>query len=84
MPSYLRKKYKRDEKKMVSTRVRTYVLDAFQNAAEDANKNGYILSLSEVVETALIHAISEYTKEQELDFLQIEIDKMEIERPVQN
>jgi hypothetical protein len=83
MPSYLRKKYKRDEKKMVSTRVRTYVLDAFQNAAEDANKNGYILSLSEVVETALIHAISEYTKEQEVDFLQVEIDKMEIERQKQ-
>ena len=53
------------------------------DAAEDANKNGYILSLSEVVETALIHAISEYTMEQEVDFLQIEIDKMEIERQKQ-
>lgn len=79
MPSYLRKKYKRDEKKMVSTRVRTYVLDAFQNAAEDANKNGYILSLSEVVETALRHAISEYTDKREVDFLKIETDKIEAE-----
>jgi len=76
---YLRKKYKQDEKKMVSTRVRTYVLDAFQNAAEDANKNGYILSLSSVVEAALRHAISEYTEEQEVDFLKIELDKIEVE-----
>ena len=79
MPSYLRKKYKSDEKKMVSTRVRTYVLDAFQNASEDANKNGYILSLSEVVETALRHAISEYTEKQDVDFLKIELDKIEAE-----
>ena len=79
MPSYLRKKNKENEKKMVSTRVRTYVLDAFQNAAEDANRNGYILSLSSVVETALIHAISEYTEQQDVDFLKIERDKIEAE-----
>jgi len=79
MPSYLRKKNKENEKKMVSTRVRTYVLDAFQNAAEDANRNGYILSLSSVVETALIHAISEYTEQQDIDFLKIERDKIEAE-----
>ena len=66
MPRYLRKKYKRNEKKMVSTRVKTYVLDAFQNAAEDANNNGYILSLSEIVESALIQAISEYKEEKVL------------------
>jgi len=79
MPSYLRKKSKENEKKMLSTRVRTYVLDAFQNAAEDANKNGYILSLSSVVETALEHAISEYTEQQDIDFLKIERDKIEAE-----
>ena len=76
MGRYLKKKYREDEKKMISTRVRTYVIDAFQKAAEDASKNGYILSLSSVVETALKQAISEYTEAQEVDFLKIEKDKI--------
>ena len=73
---YLKKNYKEDEKKMISTRIRTCVIDAFQKASEDASLNGFTLSLSLVVEEALKHAISEYKDEKGIDFLKIELDKL--------
>ena len=76
MAKYLKKNQKRDEKKMISTRVRTHVIDAFQNAAEDASLNGYTLTLSSIVETALEDAIGEYTKARGTDYLRIEEDKL--------
>ena len=76
MDKYLKKNQKRDEKKMISTRVRTHVIDAFQNAAEDASLNGYTLTLSSIVETALEDAIGEYTKARGTDYLSIEEDKL--------
>ena len=76
MAKYLKIKHKEDEKKMISTRVRTCVIDAFQNASEDASLNGYALSFSYVVEEALKQAISEYKEVREKDFLKIELDKL--------
>ena len=76
MDKYLKKNQKRDEKKMISTRVRTHVIDAFQNAAEDASLNGYTLTLSSIVETALEDAIGEYTKARGTDYLRIEEEKL--------
>ena len=76
MAKYLKIKHKEDGKKMISTRVRTYVIDAFQNASEDASLNGYTLSISYVVEEALKQAISEYKEVREKDFLKIELDKL--------
>ena len=76
MGRYLKKNYKEDEKKMISTRVRTCVIDAFQKTSEDASLNGFTLSLSSVVEEALKHAISEYKDETGKDFLKSELDKL--------
>jgi hypothetical protein len=76
MPRYLKKNEKSDEKKHVSTRIRSHVLEAFQNASEDAKLNGYTLTLSSVVEEALKHAISEYKDAKGTDFLEIELDKL--------
>jgi len=76
MAKYLKRKSKEDEKKMISTRVRTCVIDAFMNASEDASLNGFTLSLSSIVEQALKQAISEYKEEKGKDFLKIELDKL--------
>ena len=76
MAKYLKRKSKEDEKKMISTRVRICVIDAFMNASEDASLNGFTLSLSSVVEEALKQAISEYKEEKGKDFLKIELDKL--------
>jgi len=62
MARYLKKNQKEDEKKMISTRIRTHVIDAFQNASEDASLNGYTLTLSSIVERALKDAIGEYAE----------------------
>ena len=77
MTQYLKKNRKQDEKKMISTRIRLHVFEAFQKASYDADKNGYTLTLSSVIEEALENAISEYTEASGKDFLKIEKDKLE-------
>ena len=79
MSKYLKKNRKLDQKKMISTRIRSYVVEAFQNASDEANKNGYSLTLSSVIEEALESSIAEYTEASGKDFLQIEKDKLEDE-----
>ena len=80
MSKYLKKNRKLDQKKMISTRIRSYVVEAFQNASDEANKNGYSLTLSSVIEEALESSIAEYTEASGKDFLQIEKDKLEDEQ----
>ena len=79
MAKYLKKNRKLDQKKMISARIRTHVIEAFQNASDEANKNGYSLSLASVIEEALEYSIAEYTEVSGRDFLQIEKDKLEDE-----
>ena len=79
MTKYLKKNRKFDQKKMISARIRTHVIEAFQNASDEANKNGYSLSLASVIEEALEYSIAEYTEVSGKDFLQIEKDKLEDE-----
>lgn len=59
---YIKKNRKEDEKKVMSTRVRSIVFDAFQNASEAAKGHGYSVSLSDIVEIALIETIAEVAK----------------------
>ena len=70
MTKYLKKNRKLDQKKMISARIRTHVIEAFQNASDEANKNGYSLSLASVIEEALEYSIAEYTEVSGKDFLQ--------------
>ena len=79
MPRYLLKNQKIDEKKHISTRIRSHVFEAFQNASDDAKLNGYTLTLSSVIEEALKHAINEYKEATGTDFLKLEIDKLDQE-----
>ena len=79
MTKYLKKNRKLDQKKMISARIRTHVIEAFQNTSDEANKNGYSLSLASVIEEALEYSIAEYTEVSGKDFLQIEKDKLEDE-----
>ena len=53
---YIKQNRKEDEKKVMSTRVRSIVIDAFQNASEAAKNYGYSISLSDVVEIALLQS----------------------------
>ena len=76
MARYLKKNQKEDEKKMISTRIRTHVIDAFQNASEDASSNGYTLTLSSIVERALKDAIGEYAEVKGTNYLKIEKDRL--------
>jgi hypothetical protein len=73
---YIKKNRKEDEKKVVSTRIRTHIFDAFQNSTEAAKDYGYNISLADVVETALVSAIKEFTEVSGVDFLSVELDKL--------
>ncbi len=80
---HLKKILKEDEKKVISTRVRTVVLNAFQKASQVAEKEyGYRLSLSDVVETALKEAIDEFAVLEEKtydDYLAKQLEKLQEE-----
>ncbi|MBT4316290.1 hypothetical protein [uncultured Candidatus Thioglobus sp.] len=73
---YIKKNRKSDEKKVVSTRIRTHIFDAFQNASEASKDHGYSISLSDVVETALITAVKEFAEISDVDYLSIELDRL--------
>ena len=73
---YIKKNRKSDEKKVVSTRIRTHIYDAFQNASEASKDHGYSISLSDVVETALIAAVKEFAEVSNVDYLSIELDRL--------
>jgi hypothetical protein len=74
---YIKKNHKEDEKKVMSTRVRSIVFDAFQNASEAANGYGYSISLSNVVETALKETIAELAEVCGIDYLDEEHKKLQ-------
>jgi len=73
---YIKKNRKSDEKKVVSTRIKKHIFDAFQNASEASKDHGYSISLSDVVETALIAAVREFAEVSDVDYLSIELDKL--------
>jgi len=73
---YVKKNRKEDEKKVMSTRVRSIVFDAFQNASEAAKDHGYSISLSDVVETALKETITELADEIGINYLDEEYKKL--------
>jgi len=73
---YVKKNRKEDEKKVMSTRVRSIVFDAFQNASEAAKDHGYSISLSDVVETALKETITELAGEIGINYLDEEYKKL--------
>ena len=73
---YIKKNRKSDEKKVVSTRIRTHIFDAFQNASEASKDHGDSISLSDVVETALIAAVREFAEVSDVDYLSIELDRL--------
>ena len=73
---YVKKNRKEDEKKVMSTRVRSIVFDAFQNASEAAKDYGYSISLSDVVETALKETITELADEIGINYLDEEYKKL--------
>ena len=74
---YIKKNRKEDEKKVMSTRVRSIVFDAFQNASEAAKNYGYSISLSDVVEIALLETISELAEEIGINYLDEEYKKLQ-------
>jgi energy-converting hydrogenase A subunit M len=73
---YVKKNRKEDEKKVMSTRVRSIVFDAFQNASEAAKDHGYSISLSNVVETALKETITELADEIGINYLDEEYKEL--------
>jgi type I site-specific restriction-modification system R (restriction) subunit len=76
---YIKKNRKSDEKKVVSTRIKKHIFDAFQNASEASKDYGYSISLSDVVETALIDAVKEFAEVSDIDYLDIELGRLQKE-----
>ncbi len=74
---YIKQNRKEDEKKVMSTRVRSIVFDAFQNASEAAKDYGYSISLSDVVEIALLETIAELAEEIGINYLDEEHKKLQ-------
>ena len=72
MGKYITKNRKEDEKRVVSVRIRKPVFEAFKGASLAAQKYGYSMSLSDVFETALEDAITEFKEISGIDFHDIE------------
>ena len=78
MGKYVTKNQKKDEKRVVSVRIRRPVFDAFKGASIAAKEFGYSISLSGVFETAMEDAISEFKEISGIDYNVIaktELDK---------
>lgn len=69
---YVKKDHSKIERKVVSARVDSTVVNAFNDASHDAKSMGYIISMSDVVEIALRDAIDEFSKISGIDYLQKE------------
>ena len=72
MGKYVAKNRKEDEKRVVSVRIRRPVFEAFKGASIAAQKYGYSMSLSDVFETAMEDAITEFKEISGIDFQDIE------------
>jgi len=59
---FVKKDLEQDKKKMVSTRVDTELMKAFKKASAEAKNNGYKITFSSVIESALVEAIGECEK----------------------
>ncbi len=59
---FIKKDSEQDKKKMVSARVDTELMKAFKKASTEVKSNGYKLTFSGVIESALVEAISECEK----------------------
>ena len=78
MGKYVTKNQKKNEKRVVSVRIRRPVFDAFKGASIAAKEFGYNISLSGVFETAMEDAISEFKEISGIDYKDIaktELDK---------
>lgn len=59
---FVKKDSDQDKKKMISARVDTELMKAFKRASAEAKNNGYKLTFSGVIESALVEAIGECEK----------------------
>ncbi len=59
---FAKKDLDQDKKKMVSARVNTELMKAFKKASAEAKDNGYKITFSSVIESALVEAIGECEK----------------------
>ena len=78
MGKYVTKNQIKNEKRVVSVRIRRPVFDAFKGASIAAKEFGYSISLSGVFETAMEDAISEFKEISGIDYKDIaktELDK---------
>tara|TARA_B100001996_G_scaffold377736_1_gene360816 strand:+ start:774 stop:1079 length:306 start_codon:yes stop_codon:yes gene_type:complete len=78
MGKYVTKNQKKDEKRVVSVRIRRPVFEAFKGASNAAKEIGYSMSLSGVFETAMEDAISEFKEISGIDYkdiAKIKLDK---------
>jgi len=76
---YIKKiKTDKDTKKVVSVRVPEIVVNAFNSAGVEAKEFGYELKMPDVVEEALLNALSELREETGVDFLKLEKFKHEM------
>jgi len=76
---YIKKiKTDKDTKKVVSVRVPEIVVNAFNSAGVEAKEFGYELKMPDVVEEALLNALSELREETGVDFLKLEKFKYEM------
>jgi len=66
---FVKKDSDHDKKRMVNARVDSELMKAFKNASANAKSNGYKITLSGVVEGALVEAITEYEQISGVKFL---------------
>jgi len=59
---FVKKDLEQDKKKMVSARVDVELMKAFKRASAEAKNNGYKITFSSVIESALVEAVSECEK----------------------
>ena len=77
MGKYVTKNQKKNEKRVVSVRIRRPVFDAFKGASIAAKEFGYSISLSGVFETAMEDAISEFKEISGIDYKDIAKTKLD-------
>jgi len=77
MGKYVTKNQKKDEKRVVSVRIRRPVFEAFKGASNAAKEIGYKMSLSGVFETAMEDAISEFKEISGIDYKDIAKTKLD-------
>jgi len=69
---YVKKNRTESDKKVVSARIKTIVLSAFQNASDAAKDMGYEINLADAVEGGLMEAISEFKQISGVDYYDLE------------